>query len=410
MIPRPLRAMTRARGPFAALLLLGVFACGDPPRHTVGKLRGSARSIQPRRRGRPRGRGRREPTRRGTAHRRYGEQYDRVPVRRRARQLGCRRAAATFERWNQRVDLLSQHAPRSAQTARPLPDGRHQHHAAAERGLDHAHDGLIGYVSDERAAGTGVGIDFFGVLPPVTMLDCSPDLYETPTVPVRCCRGTAQPSRIGAARDPAAGLAAAAGARRGAGLRKVARGLLCGRGATGGRAHHRRLRRPELRYRCARGLRTRPPSRCAARRPCPPMSSRWTCRASATSSTRWCASNRSKRSRAKAAPAWCAASTSRISRAQSSTTLLAVQQAAEPCDYFIPEQAKAVGSVLSLAMSADAVTAEPAPLLLLGSDGRLRRRLLHERRQAQITLCPVTCDSMKRRGQTLAWTIDCPMP
>jgi hypothetical protein len=45
-------------------------------------------------------------------------------------------------------------------------------------------NGLLDYVSDERAAGTGVGVDFFGVLPPVSGDDCEAASFAPPAVAV----------------------------------------------------------------------------------------------------------------------------------------------------------------------------------------------------------------------------------
>lgn len=404
MMSREPRAKTRGRGLLAACLVLGLLGCGDSPRHTVGKLRGGSsnnvtRENPPARAGagaddggpRPSGsagNGSFVPTA-GNAS--AGEGAPIAPPTGGISGSICFPATVPAER--KRLDL---YLMVDINITLPL--------SGAWSTLT---GGLRQYVASERAEGTGVGIDFFGVLPPVTNIDCSPDLYEMPTVGVSLLPGNASAIQTAVGRalplpgsplQPALeGALAYARSRAGFYDEEAQQAVVlitdgfvdlnCGtdvREVSNVAAVEMRRSPPVPTYVVALDV----PSLSGLFDPLvrfEPLEA--IAREGGTGIVRRV--NVEDRSEAIA------------------DTLIQVQQAAEPCDYFLPEQASAAGSTLSLAVSADAASPEPKPLALLASENDCGDGYYMREDAPQIRLCSATCDSVKARAQKLAWTIDC---
>lgn len=408
MTPRKPRARTTGRGLLAAWLVLGLLGCGDPARHKVGKLRGSSSSNVTREN---------PPATAGTGA------YDPGPGPNGNAGSGSSMPTAGNASAGQGAPELPGTGGISGSICFPAT-------VPAERKrldlylmvdinitlpLSGAWSTLTGglreYVGSERAEGTGVGIDFFGVLPPVTNLDCSPDLYEMPTVGVGLLPGNTPAIQTavnralplqGSPLQPALeGALAYARSRAGFYDEEAQQAVVlitdgfvdlsCGtnvRDVSNAAAVEMRRSPPVPTYVVALDV----PSLSGLFDPLvrfEPLEA--IAREGGTGLARRV--NVEDRSVAIA------------------DTLLEVQQAAEPCDYFLPEQASAVGSTLSLAVSTDAANPEPKPLALLASENDCGDGYYMREDAPQITLCPATCVSTKARAQKLAWTIDCaPLP
>lgn len=203
-MPRRIRTCARARWLARLAVLLALAACG-PSRHTVGQLKG-------------------EPAARGSggpAADPSGEQSD-----------AERDPAASGDRAQQPANGIGNGSAGGGSIDEPDSDPGDLPHAGQGASLPPVWDGgssgclsavlpaprkrldlylvvdinitlpltgawsimtggLLEYVADERAAGTGVGVDFFGVLPPVTGSDCEAASFAEPAVAVAELPGNA---------------------------------------------------------------------------------------------------------------------------------------------------------------------------------------------------------------------------